>query len=171
MVAEPRDAATKVERLRASRTFHPHPERVQDHLFLTNEFFDRRDLLQVRYEMARRVFAEGLGVASTARDFGVSRPTIYQVRRRFKEGGLAALLNLRPGPKGSRKVRGEVLRLAEELRASDHKVPYREISRTIQEKFGVSVDPSTLLRALQARGKKLGPKRTRTLHLSSRRRR
>ena len=44
---------------RQDASLHPHPEQVTDELFSTQEFFDPRDLVQVKYEMLRRVQSEG----------------------------------------------------------------------------------------------------------------
>jgi len=46
---------SKLAALAASGTVNPHAQDVQDPAFLDNDFFDRRDLVQVRYEMLRRV--------------------------------------------------------------------------------------------------------------------
>jgi hypothetical protein len=45
---------------------NPSPERVTDELF--QEFFDPRDLVQVKYEMLRRVQTEGQPVGRSAID-------------------------------------------------------------------------------------------------------
>ena len=44
----------KTRALRQEASLHPHPEQVTDELFSTQEFFDARDLVQVKYEMLRR---------------------------------------------------------------------------------------------------------------------
>lgn len=49
----------KVEALRAERSLNPRPEAVTDEAFVASEFFDARDLVQVKYEMVRRVRIEG----------------------------------------------------------------------------------------------------------------
>ena len=49
--------------------------RVLDELFRSNAFFDPLDLVQVKYEMLRRVRQDGLSVTHTDARFGVSRPT------------------------------------------------------------------------------------------------
>ena len=77
-----RDA--KIEALRAHGTLHPHPADVRDPLFASHEFFDPRDLVQVKYEMLRRVDVEGQPVARTADAFGVSRPIFYQTQAAFQ---------------------------------------------------------------------------------------
>jgi len=49
----------KRDALRSVGALHPDPASVEDEHFSKNDFFDRRDLVQVRYEMLRRVRAEG----------------------------------------------------------------------------------------------------------------
>src|SRR5262245_23635929 len=72
----------KAEALRAQGALHPHPERVRDPLFGSHEFFDPRDLVQVKYEMVRRVEVDGHSVAQTADAFGcLGRPFIRRRRR------------------------------------------------------------------------------------------
>ena len=59
--------------LRQHATLNPHPEQVSDALFQMNLFFDPRDLLQVKYEMLRRVVIDGQPIGTTAAAFGFSR--------------------------------------------------------------------------------------------------
>src|SRR5712691_4936365 len=72
--------------LRQQGSLNPHPEQVTDELFLTNEFFDARDLVQVKYEMLRRVESEGQQVSRAAAAFGFSRPSFYQAQVTFQAG-------------------------------------------------------------------------------------
>ena len=51
--------ATKAEALAGRRSLNPRPEAVRDDLFATEEFFDARDMVQVKYEMVRRARVEG----------------------------------------------------------------------------------------------------------------
>ena len=44
----------KVQRLRDERCLNPRPVAVSDERFGDSEFFDPRDLVQVKYEMVRR---------------------------------------------------------------------------------------------------------------------
>jgi hypothetical protein len=60
----------KTEALRAERTLNPHPEAVVDETFLSSGFMDARDLVQVKYEMVRRVRVDGETVSGTAAAFG-----------------------------------------------------------------------------------------------------
>src|SRR5215203_5219574 len=102
-----RDA--KAETLRAHGALHPRPDSVQNPLFASHDFFDPRDLVQVKYEMLRQVDVEGQPVARTADAFGVSRPTFYQTQAAFQEGGIAGLVPRKRGPHGAHKLDDAVM--------------------------------------------------------------
>jgi hypothetical protein len=55
-----------MENMQQEACLHPHPEQVTDELFLTHEFFDPRNLVQVKYETLRRVQGEGQAGWATA---------------------------------------------------------------------------------------------------------
>ncbi|MBE0525143.1 MAG: hypothetical protein IBX40_12570 [Methanosarcinales archaeon] len=74
----------KEQYLQNQGVLNPHPERVQDKLFLENEFFDPLDLLQVRYEMIRCHQIDKATVTETSKRFGVF------LHRRTIERGLAS---------------------------------------------------------------------------------
>ena len=59
----------KSEALRESGALNPRPQLVTDPSFLGHEFFDSRDLVQVKYEMLRRVQIDGLSITEAARAF------------------------------------------------------------------------------------------------------
>jgi hypothetical protein len=82
----------KLEALRQQGSLNPRPDKVRDPLFTTADFFDARDLIQVKYEMVRRVLVDGQPVSSTASSFGFSRPTFYQAQAALESGGLAGLV-------------------------------------------------------------------------------
>ena len=83
----------KAETLRQRGCLHPHPDKVADELFTSNAFFDPRDLLQIKYEMLRRVRLDGDTISQTAARFGLSRPVFYQAQAAYagrRPGRLAA---------------------------------------------------------------------------------
>src|SRR5437879_6356700 len=109
---DPKQAA-----LREARCLNPRPEAVADQAFTTGpEFFDARDLVQVKYEMVRRVRAEGQPVTAAAAAFGFSRPSYYQAAAAVDAGGLAALVPARPGPRRAHKLTGQVVAFARQPR-------------------------------------------------------
>lgn len=144
----------KLEALRERGTLNPKPERVLDQLFRESEFFDARDLLQVKYEMIRRVEIEGTPVARAAQAFGFSRPSFYEAQTAFSEGGLPALLPKKRGPRGAHKLGQEVLAFIEELRAGDSTVAASNIVQLLKERFGLTVHRRSVERALVRLGKR-----------------
>jgi Helix-turn-helix domain len=89
----------KVRALRAERSLNPRPEAVRDERFAGSEFLDARDLVQVKYEMVRRARVDGEPVSRAADAFGFSRPSFYAAQSALDQGGLAALVPARPGPR------------------------------------------------------------------------
>jgi transposase len=138
----------KVETLRAERTLNPHPEQVRDEAFAGSEFLDARDLVQVKYEMVRRVRVDGASVSGSAATFGFSRPSYYQAAAAIDQGGLAALVPARPGPRRAHKLTDEVVAFAAEAMADDPALRSADLVELIQARFGLRVHPRSVERAL-----------------------
>ena len=151
MAKRPPDAKTLA--LKAHGCLNPHPDTVRDGLFLSNPFFDPRDLLQVKYEMLRRVREDGLPVSHAATSFGVSRPTWYQAQRAYEAGGLPALLPHRPGPRRPHKLSDEVVEALHTAKSEHPTLTARDLIALVRERFGISVHRRSIERAL-GRGKK-----------------
>jgi transposase len=150
---DPKEAA-----LRAARSLNPRPEAVTDEVFAAGpEFFDARDLVQVKYEMVRRVRAEGQPVTATAAAFGFSRPSFYQAAAAVDAGGLAGLVPARPGPRRAHKLTGEVVAFAVGQRAADPSVTSAGLAEAIAVRFGITVHPRSVERAM---ARAIGPKST-----------
>jgi len=144
----------KAEALRRQRVLNPKPEMVTDERFRGDEFFDPRDLVQVKYEMVRRVREEGVTVTEASERFGFSRPTFYEARRALEAEGLGGLVPKSPGPKGAHKLTEEVVVFVEGLRERSPGLGSEELARRIAERFGRSVHPRSIERALERREKK-----------------
>jgi transposase len=144
-------ADPKVTALRESRCLNPRPEQVTDEAFLAEEFFDARDMVQVKYEMVRRVTVDGAPVTAAAAAFGYSRPSYYQAAAALAESGLEGLVPARPGPRGGHKLTGEILAWAEERLAADPVLKAAGLAGPIAEEFGVRVHPRSVERALARR--------------------
>ena len=103
----------KVRALLEAGTLNPVPEKVHDPKFQDSEFFDPRDIVQVKYEMLRCVSVENASVVNATEEYGVSRPTYYQTKANFDKAGLAGLVPQKRGPRGPHKLQGEVLAFVE----------------------------------------------------------
>lgn len=144
----------KHQTLRDLGVLHSRPEDVNDELFRTQEFFDPHDLVQVKYEMLRRVQVDHLSVSQAANTFGFSRPSFYQSLAAFQQSGLPGLIPKRRGPKTAHKLSSEVLEYIEEQQALDEALRAPELCQRIIQKFGFSVHPRSIERAFQRRRKK-----------------
>jgi transposase len=149
----------KAQELARSRTLNPRPEAVVDEGFRFAEFFDARDLVQVKYEMVRRVEADGSSVSAAVGAFGFSRQSYYTAARALADEGLAGLVPAKPGPRGAHKLTDEVLDHLEGLRDAAPGLGAAELVAAVAERFGVTVHRRSVERALARReAAKRGPK-------------
>ena len=132
---------------RVPRSTHPRPDSVSDPLFQSADFFDRTDLIQVKYEMLRHVRVDGHTVAGAAAAAGMSRPAYYDAQAQFDASGVAGLVPHKRGPRGAHKMSSQI---SEFIAKSPGKQPARtvpELQSEIEERFGVSVHRRTIERA------------------------
>jgi len=144
----------KLAALKENGTSNPHAQDVSDPAFTGNDFFDPRDLVQVRYEMLRRVRTDGHSIAETTARFGVSRPTFYKAQTDFDQSGLVGLLPTKRGPRGAHKITAEVSQFIEELRAAEPDRDVQTLIEDIAKRFNLAVHRRTVERALVRSKKK-----------------
>jgi len=146
----------KSSRLKEYGAFNPHPEKVTEKMFSDPEvdFFDPRDLVQVKYEMLRAVDKEGQSVKQASEAYGFSRPSFYQAQSQFKKGGISGLIKKRPGPKSSHKITDEVMAFIEEEAKEGEPLRSRKLAPLIKERFGKDIHPRSIERAIARRKKK-----------------
>ena len=150
----PRQNAAKIQTLRQQGVRNPHPEAVTDPLFQTGDFFDPQDMLQVKYEMLRRVEVEKAPVTEAAAAFGLSRPAFYQAQHAVAQQGLAGLIPRKRGPHGAHKLTPAVLDFVLQQRAASPSLKVGELMMRIQQQFGVDVHRRTIERHLAQQEKK-----------------
>ena len=138
----------KVRSLFEEGTFNSAPEKVHDPKFHDSEFFDPRDIVQVKYEMLRRVSIENASVANATEEYGVSRPTYYQTKASFDEAGIAGLVAKKRGPHGPHKLQGAVLAFIQKQLVAGEPIRARELAKLVRQKFDLDVHPRTIERAL-----------------------
>jgi transposase len=138
----------KEQSLRAARALNPRPEAVADTAFAGSEFLDPRDLVQVKYEMVRRVRVDGEPVSSAAQAFGFSRPSWYAAAASLDEDGLPGLLPARPGPRRAHKLTEEVVAAIRATLAADPMLKTSDLVDLVESDFGFRVHPRSIERAL-----------------------
>lgn len=139
---------SKSDALREEGTLNPRPEAVADPKFREGDFFDPRDLVQVKYEMLRRVQADEAPVTRAAAEFGFSRPTFYDAQANFDQAGIAGLVPRKRGPRGPHKLGPEALEFLQARVQPDQPIRARQLARDLLDELGLSVHPRTIERAL-----------------------
>jgi transposase len=150
----PKTPAKKLQALRQTGTLNPAPDRVRHPLFAESVFFDANDLLQVKYELLRSIQVDGRPIAGAAEEFGLSRPTVYEAQVHFKAKGLEGLLPEKRGPKHPHKLTPEVMKALTRWRLEQPDVETSELTSRIKQRWGVTVHPRTLEKALAGRAKR-----------------
>jgi transposase len=138
----------KQQALRQQGTLNLRARDVKHPLFQDSEFFDSRDLVQVKYEMLREVQVENQPVSRSATAFGFSRPSFYQAQEAFAREGLSGLVPRKRGPHGAHKLTPEVMEFVVETLAAEPLLDAAELARRIKERFGLRVHPRSIERGL-----------------------
>jgi transposase len=154
MMPKPGPHDPKREALKEQGALNPHPKAVSDSLFQFGTFFDARDLIQVKYEMLRRVQVEHATVTEAAATFGFSRVAFYQVQKRFEEGGLPGLLPIKRGPKEGHKLTRDVMEFLEKALGEDPSLNTAALTERVRKHFGLTVHTRSIERALARSVKK-----------------
>jgi len=151
-MAKSKDAKSKA--LGEHGSLNPRPQDVKDELFQGSEFFDPHDIVQVKYEMLRRVRVDNVSVTRATQAFGFSRPIFYQAQKALGQGGLPNLVPKRRGPRQAHKLSEAVLQFIDQERLKDKTLRPPALARMVRERFGISVHPRSIERALLRRQKK-----------------
>ena len=127
---------------------YSHPHTVLDPLFQMYDFFDAQDLLQVKYEMLRRVRCDSWSVTQATQEFGFSRPAFYQAQAIFQEYGLVGLIPHKRGPQDANKLSSEIMAFIQEQQEIAPQIPMTLIVEKVQNHFGISIHRRSIERAL-----------------------
>ena len=144
----------KLEALGQKGTLNAHPEDITDDLFSGSAFFDPRDMLQVKYEMLRRVRQDGTTVSKAAKMFGFSRVSYYQIQHAYDQQGLAGLMPQQKGPRHAHKLTNDVMAFISTCQNKKSSLQATDLATRIKQHFGFSVHPRSIERALQRQRKK-----------------
>jgi hypothetical protein len=139
------DTAARLRALQAAGLLHPDPASVSAPLFDgRNPFFLAADKVQVKYEMLRAHFVDGLSVIGTAAAHGYSRPAYYLIASSFTQVGMRGLLDERRGRRGPLKLSPEIVAF---ITAAEPDLSGAALAESILGRFGISLHRRTIERA------------------------
>jgi transposase len=153
----PANPDAKRKALQTTGTFNSRATEVRHPLFHQSPFFDPEDLLQLKYETLRAVEVEKCPIAKAARDFGLSRPTIYEAQAQLQREGLEGLLPHKRGPRAAHKLTDQVLQYLQERAQAEPEVEAEELARRVRQRFAVKLHPRTIQKALKGKAKRGRP--------------
>ena len=145
----------KAAALRQHGSLNPRPEGVGNDLFRTYDFFDPKDLVQVKYEMLRQVSVERGSITEAAAQFGLSRPSFYEAQTAFQQDGLAGLLPEKRGPRRAHKLSEEIMEFLQKEKAEDPDLSGAALAEKLWKERRLRVHRRSIERALARREKKL----------------
>ena len=148
------EPSSKIQALKAAGVYNPRADQVRHCLFGASEFFDPHDLPQLKYEALRAIEHERYPLARAAREFGLSRPTLYQAQAQLEQQGLEGFLPRKRGPKHPHKLTPKVRQCLLELVGSNPQLRPQELARQLRHRFRVKLHPRTIEKALKAKAKR-----------------
>jgi transposase len=152
-MSQKKKRSAKFDCLAESGTLNPHPDKVMDDLFQKSTFFDPHDLMQVKYEMLRRVSEDGWSISDASRRFGFSRPSFYEAQSEFERAGLPGFVPKRRGPRAAHKLSGAVVAFLETAQNKNLSLTAADLVQLVKTNFDIDVHKRSIERAL-ARSKK-----------------
>jgi transposase len=141
--------ATKEDTLRKTGCFNNNYENVSAGIFKSSPFFDKKDIVQVKYEMIRAVSKEEGSITEIADVYGFSRKSYYQINEAYETGGLYALIPKKTGPKKPHKLTPEVTEFIDSYLADHKNAKALEISMQLEIEKGIKIHPRTIYRYLE----------------------
>ena len=152
----PHQRRAKQETLGRQNVLYHNAESITDELFHSEDFFDPHDLIQVKYEMLRRVRRDNWSVTRAADTFGFSRISYYAIHRAFEAEGIAGLLPKKRGPKHPTKLTERVLAFIDRQGEQSPPPSAVRVQALLAEELGVTVHKRTVERVLQRKKKRPG---------------
>ena len=149
-----KNRSAKSDSLSKSGTLNPHPGKVKDDLFHNSTFFDPQDLMQVKYEMLRRVNEDAWTVSDASRTFGFSRPSFYEAQVEFERAGLSGFIPKQRGPRAAHKLSGPVVAFLEKAKQENQSLSTTDLVRLVKTNFDIDVHKRSIERALTRSKKK-----------------
>lgn len=147
-MGENKKSDLKMKALREEGALNHRANQVKEMLFHEDDFFDPRDLVQVKYEMIRKVKTDSCTVSQSAATFGLSRFSYYKACSAFEQKGIPGLISKKPGPRGGHKITKEIMASIEEMYTHDPKIKPMEVKKEVKNRFGVEVHRRSIERSL-----------------------
>ncbi|MFH1436968.1 MAG: helix-turn-helix domain containing protein [Pseudomonadota bacterium] len=156
-----RQKQSKRQFLEEAGAWNTNARNIDSSLFAQSDFFDPRDKVQVKYEMLRLHYVDGVTVLSASRLFGYSRESFYAALEALSREGIVGLADRLRGPKTPRKLTAQVQQFLHREIQKDPSVSGARLAERVKKKLGVSIHKRSIERFCRTSGKKNRPRRRR----------
>lgn len=136
----------KKEILLTNGTFNKNHAKVTKANFRNGGFYDPMDIVQVRYEMIRDADVSTGTIEQVSNEYGYSRASYYHIRDNFENGGMAALIPDKTGPREPRKFTDEIQEYVNDYIGRNPSASSSQIADEIESSKGVTVSKRTVER-------------------------
>ncbi len=143
----------KEDYLRENKSLNVNASKVKDDLFMKNNFFDPLDLIQVKYEILRKVSKKKCSVDTAVNLFGMSRQNYYKIKNAFEKQGMAGLLEKKRGPRHPFKLKENIVDFVNKQKKENPSITSIQIVNEIKNKFNLSIHHRTIERFNKAQKK------------------
>jgi len=134
-------------------TFNRNYAKVTEQRFVGDDFYDPRDLAQVKYEMLRCVRESNESVEEITVRFGFSRAGFYKIKNSFEKEGLCAFVSNKTGPRNAWKLTKEYQRFIDKYVSENPDVTSEDIMLILKSERGLEVSKRTIERYLNRKGR------------------
>ena len=136
----------KQEVLIGNGTYNRNYTKVSEPRFINDDFYDPRDLAQVKYEMLRAARESERSVEEITGSFGFSRAGFYKIKKSFEEEGVSAFASNKTGPRGAWKLTEEIRRFIDGYLSDHPDASSEEVSDVLKAERGLEMSKRTVER-------------------------
>jgi len=137
---------TKQDILLENGTFNRNYSKVTEQRFVDDDFYDPKDLAQVKYEMLRAVRESQENVEEITVRFGFSRAGFYKIKKSFEKEGISAFVSNKTGPRNAWKLTKDNQRFIDNYILDNPDASTGDIATVLQAERGLEISKRTVER-------------------------
>jgi transposase len=127
-------------------TFNRYYSKVTESRFINDDFYDPRDLAQVKYEMLRIARESQESIGEIIVKFGFSRAGFYKIKKAFEREGFSSFVSNKSGPRSSWKLTDEHRCFIDDYISKKPHASSNEIAAALKAERGLEISKRTIER-------------------------
>lgn len=137
---------SKQDILLENGTFNRNHNKVTEQRFISDDFYDPRDLAQVKYEMLRTARESEGSIEDITVRFGFSRAGYYKIKNSFEKEGLSAFVSNKTGPQNAWKLTKKHQRFIDSYLLENPDASSGDIASILKAERGLTISKRTVER-------------------------